>query len=93
MPPRPTAILTVARIPVGKRPRGLRLSHDRKVLYVALSGSPRGGPGIDESKLPPPDRTADGIGVIDLATQKLVRTLPGGADPEAFDVTPDGKTL
>jgi len=83
----------LATIPVGKRPRGMRLSPDGRTLYVALSGSPKGGPGVDESKLPPPDRTADGIGVIDLATQKLVRVLPSGADPEAFDVTPDGKTL
>src|SRR5208337_3909894 len=83
----------VATIPVGKRPRGMRLSPDGRLLYVALSGSPKGGPGVDESKLPPPDRTADGIGVVDLATQRLLRVLPSGADPEAFDVTPDGKTL
>lgn len=83
----------VATIPVGKRPRGMRVSPDGRTLYVALSGSPKGGPGVDESKLPPPDRSADGIGVVDLASQKLVRTLPSGADPEAFDVSPDGKTL
>lgn len=83
----------VARIPVGKRPRGLKLSRDGKQLFVALSGSPRGGPGIDESKLPPPDRSADGVGVVDLATRKLVRTLPSGQDPETFDLSPDGKTL
>jgi YVTN family beta-propeller protein len=82
-----------ARIPVGKRPRGIRLSHDGKLLYVALSGSPRGGPGVDESKLPPADRAADGIGVIDLASRKLLRTLPSGQDPEAFDVSQDDKTL
>src|SRR5712671_1098107 len=56
----------VARIPVGKRPRGLRLSRDGKQLFVAESGSPRAGPNVDESKLPPADRKADGIGVIDL---------------------------
>ncbi len=83
----------VATIPVGKRPRGMRLSPDGSTLYVALSGSPKSGPGVDESKLPPPDRAADGIGVVDLASGKLVRTLPSGADPEAFDLTPDGKTL
>jgi YVTN family beta-propeller protein len=38
-----------ARIPVGKRPRGIKVSPDGKLLYVALSGSPRGGPGVDES--------------------------------------------
>ena len=71
-----------ARIPVGKRPRGVKLSHDGKLLYVALSGSPRAAPGVDESKLPPPDRAADGVGVVDLATRKLVRTYASGQDPE-----------
>src|SRR4051812_4999976 len=61
----------VTTIPVGKRPRGVKLSPDGKLLYVALSGSPRGGPGVDESKLPPPDRAADGIGVVDLKAGKL----------------------
>ncbi len=83
----------VARVPVGKRPRGLRLAHDEKTLYVALSGSPRGGPNVDESKLPPADRAADGIGVVDLAGRKLLRTLPSGQDPETFDLSRDGKTL
>ncbi len=82
-----------ARIPVGKRPRGIKLSRDGKLLYVALSGSPRGGPGVDESKLPPGDRTADGVGVVDLASHKLLRTLASGQDPESFDLSRDGKTL
>ena len=82
-----------ARIPVGKRPRGIKLSRDGKLLYVALSGSPRGGPGVDESKLPPGDRAADGVGVVDLATRKLLRTLESGQDPESFDLSRDGKTL
>jgi YVTN family beta-propeller protein len=85
--------VVVTRIPVGKRPRGIRLSPDGKFLYVALSGSPRGGPQVDESKLPPPDRTADGIGVVDVGKNELVRTLPSGTDPESFDVSLDGKTL
>jgi hypothetical protein len=80
----------VANIPVGKRPRGVKLSPDRTLLYVALSGSPRGGPGIDESKLPPPDRSADGIGIVDVATRKLVKIIPSGQDPETFDIAPDG---
>jgi YVTN family beta-propeller protein len=80
-------------ISVGKRPRGIKLALGGKLLYVALSGSPNAGPGVDESKLPPPDRSADGIGVVDLATFKLLRTLPSGQDPEAFDLSPDGQTI
>jgi YVTN family beta-propeller protein len=83
----------VARIAVGKRPRGLALSRDGRLLYVALSGSPRGGPNVDESKLPPPDRSADGIGVVDVVERKLLRTLPSGQDPESFDLSRDGKIL
>ena len=89
----PGAGQVLQRIDVGKRPRGIKLSPDGKLLYVALSGSPSAGPGVDESKLPPPDRSADGIGVVDLATFKLLRTLPSGQDPEAFDLSRDGKTL
>jgi YVTN family beta-propeller protein len=89
----PAKAAVVTKIAVGKRPRGLRLSPDQKFLYVALSGSPRGGPGVDESKLPPPDRSADGIGVIDLEKHKLVKTIAGGNDPENFDLSKDGKYL
>ena len=83
----------IARIPVGKRPRGIRLSADRTQLFVALSGSPIGGPGVDESKLPPADRFADGIGVVDIGTGKLARTLKSGQDPETFDLSSDGASL
>jgi YVTN family beta-propeller protein len=83
----------IARIPVGKRPRGLRVSPDGTRLFVALSGVPRSGPGVDESTLPPADPSADGIGVVDLASLKLARVIPGGQDPELFDVTADGKRL
>jgi YVTN family beta-propeller protein len=74
----------VSTIAVGKRPRGMRV--DGSTLYVALSGSPKGGPGVDESMLPPPNRRADGIGVVDLDSGKLVRTLESGSDPESFDL-------
>jgi YVTN family beta-propeller protein len=87
------SLRVVTRIPVGKRPRGIKLSPDGRLLYVALSGSPRGGPGVDESKLPPADRSADGIGVIDLGSAKLLRVLPSGQDPEAFDISADGRRL
>jgi YVTN family beta-propeller protein len=38
----------VATIPVGKRPRGIRLSRDGSHVFVALSGSPIAPPGNDE---------------------------------------------
>jgi YVTN family beta-propeller protein len=89
----PQATQAVARIKVGKRPRGVKVSPDGKLVYVALSGSPRGGPGVDESKLPPPDRGADGVGIVDVERRELVRTLDSGPDPESFDVSPDGAWL
>ena len=89
----PVRATVTARVPVGKRPRGLKLSRDGKRLYVALSGSPRTGPGIDPATLPPPDRSADGIGIVDLSSMTLVGTFPSGQDPEAFDLSPDGGTM
>jgi YVTN family beta-propeller protein len=83
----------VATIPLGKRPRGIVASPDRSLLYVALSGSPVAGPGVDESKLPPPDRKADGIGVVDLRQRKLIKVLPSGSDPEEVAISADGKQL
>jgi YVTN family beta-propeller protein len=83
----------VATIPVGKRPRGLRVSPDGRWLYVALSGSPRAPPGVDESTLPPADRAADGIGVVDVQARRLVRVLASGQDPESFDLALDGTRL
>ena len=89
----PARMEVVAKVAVGRRPRGLKLSRDGKQLYVALSGSPNAGPGVAASALPPPDRGADGIGVVDLGKQALVRTFESGPDPEAFDLSPDGRTL
>lgn len=80
-------------IPVGKRPRGLRALRDGTHVFVALSGSPIAGPGVDESKLPPADRNADGIGIVDLSTRKVVRTIQSGQDPETFALSPDEQTL
>jgi YVTN family beta-propeller protein len=82
-----------ATVPLGKRPRGIHASPDRKTIYVALSGSPIGGPGVDESKLPPADKKADGIGVFDVRENKLLKVIPGGSDPEEFDLSKDGSVL
>lgn len=83
----------IANVPLGKRPRGIHASPDRRTIYVALSGSPPAPPGVDESTLPPPDKSADGIGVYDVEQNKLVRVIEGGSDPENFAVSRDGTTL
>jgi YVTN family beta-propeller protein len=80
-------------IPVGKRPRGIRIRGDGKVLYVALSGSPIAPPGVDERKLPPPDKSADGIGVIDIERAALREKIESGSDPEDFSLSDDGRYL
>src|SRR5690349_12546669 len=89
----PAKQAVVATISLGKRPRGLRPSPDGTRLYVALSGSPIAGPGVDESTLPPPDKKADGIGVVDLRGDRLEKIIPGGSDPEQIAVSQDGKLL
>jgi YVTN family beta-propeller protein len=83
----------VARIRLGTRPRGVRVSPDGRLVYVALSGSPIAGPGVDESKLPPADRSADGVGVVDATQLKLLRVLRGVTDPEQLVLSPDGALL
>jgi YVTN family beta-propeller protein len=89
----PQAGTVLAKIPVGKRPRGIQVSPDHTRVYVALTGSPAAGPNVDESKLPPPDHRYDGIGVVDVRTQRLLTTYRSGIDPETFALAHDGKTL
>ncbi len=81
----------LARIPLGKRPRGVQAFGGQ--IFVALSGSPSAPPGVDESTLPPPDKSADGIGVVDLAQRKVVRKFFGGSDPEQFAISKDGTLI
>ena len=80
-------------VKLGKRPRGIHASPDKTTIFVALSGTPPAPPGVDESTLPPPDKSADGIAVFDVATRKVVRVIEGGSDPENFDISADGKTI
>ncbi len=83
----------IATYPLGKRPRGIKVSPDRTRLFVALSGSPPAPPGVDESTLPPPDRAADGVGVVDVETGEVVTVLQGGTDPEQVALNRDGTRL
>ena len=39
------------------------------------------------------DKSKDGIAVVDAASRKVSRVLPGGSDPETFDISQDGATL
>jgi len=89
----PVTQSVVATAMLGKRPRGIKVSPDRKSLYVALSGSPNAGPGIDRGSLPPPDRAADGVGEIDAETLAIKRIIHAGIDPEQLDVSADGTRL
>jgi len=94
-------------IPVGKRPRGIHSSPDGKTVYVALSGTPiEGPPELDANGNPifkrdqdddddadAADKSADGIGLLDVATRKLVKKISVGSDPEEFDLSRDGTRL
>ena len=40
----------VATFSVGKRPRGIHATSDGRRVFVALSGSPRMAPGLDENR-------------------------------------------
>jgi YVTN family beta-propeller protein len=83
----------VKTLPLGKRPRGIAASADGKRLFVALSGSPLAGPGIDEESLPPADKTADGIGVLEIESGRVERVLRGVSDPEQLVVDRAGTRL
>jgi YVTN family beta-propeller protein len=93
-------------IPVGKRPRGIHGSPDGKLVYVALSGTPIAAPpqldahgnpifkrGDDDDNDVESDKTADGIGVVDLAARKVVGKIFAGSDPEEFALSKDGTQI
>src|SRR5215475_15487214 len=82
-----------ATLTLGKRPRGIQITPDRKNIFVALSGSPIAGPGVDEDSLPPPDRSADGIGIVDVDRNAFLRLMSVGSDPEQFAISHDGGKL
>ena len=85
----------VATVPLGARARGVKVSPDGRFVYVALSGSPRCPPTMPDEECAklPTDKSKDGIAEIDAATHEVIRILPGGSDPEQFDVSADGSWL
>ncbi len=95
-------------IPVGKRPRGIHASPDGSTVYVALSGTPvaaprqldaKGNPIFEKAKddddddSAKADKTADAIGVVDVAKRKLTGKISAGSDPEEFSLSKDGTKL
>ena len=76
----------IGTIPVGTRPRGVKVSQDGKLVFVALSGSPKCPPTMpdEECEKLTSDKSKDGVAVVDAATRTVSRVLPGGSDPETF---------
>ena len=89
----PATNAVVGTLPLGKRPRGIRVSPDGTRLYAALSGSPAAPPGVDERTLPPADKSADGIGVVDTWALRLLTVIKGPSDPEQLSLSRDGAWL
>lgn len=85
----------VVTVPVGKRPRGLKLSRDGKLLFVAVSGLPKCPPSEPDAECAKlkHDLAADGIAVLDTRKRRLIKVLKAGSDPEQFDVSRDGRRL
>ncbi|HEY8052154.1 MAG TPA: cytochrome D1 domain-containing protein [Steroidobacteraceae bacterium] len=85
----------VATLEVGKRPRGMVLSRDGRLLYVAVSGMPKCPPPVpdEECEKLPRDRQADGVVVIDTTALKVLRRLEGATDPERVELSRDGGQL
>jgi YVTN family beta-propeller protein len=85
----------IATIPVGKRPRGMKLSRDGSLLFVAVSGLPKCPPSVPDEECAKRERDfkADGIAIVDTALRKVVKVLEAGSDPEQFAMSADGKRL
>src|SRR5690606_9932999 len=85
----------IATIPVGKRPRGLKLNDDGTRLYVAVSGLPKCPPSMPDEECAKHERdlAADGVAVVDTRAQKTIQLLKAGSDPEQFDLSADRQRM
>lgn len=86
----PVESKVIATVPVGKRPRGIHCSPDGTTVFIAVTGSPRMGPGVDHER-PAYDTSADGIIAFDATKRAVLRKLPAGSDPEQFAILKDGR--
>jgi quinoprotein dehydrogenase-associated probable ABC transporter substrate-binding protein len=80
----------IGEVQVGTRPRGVEVSRDGERVYVALSGSPKCPPTLPDAECAKlaSDKSKDGIAVVDARRGAVLRVIPGGSDPEEFDVDP-----
>ena len=85
----------IATIDVGKRPRGMKIDRAGARLFVAVSGLPKCPPTVPDEECAKRQRdlSADGIAIIDTASQKVVRLLAAGSDPEQFALSVDETRL
>jgi YVTN family beta-propeller protein len=85
--------VVVTTIQVGKRPRGIQVSHDGSTLYVALSGLPKCPPSVPDEECEKLERDlkADGIAAVDTKTLQVKKIYQAGSDPEQFDISSDGR--
>jgi YVTN family beta-propeller protein len=83
----------VQTIQIGKRPRGIQLSHDGTTLYVAVSGLPKCPPSVPDEECEKLERDlkADGIAAVDTKTLQVKQVYQAGSDPEQFDISHDGR--
>jgi PQQ-dependent catabolism-associated beta-propeller protein len=73
---------SVATIPLGARPRGIRVSPDGARVFVALSDN-----------APTTESDLDAVAVIDVREGKVTARHRVGSDPEQFAIGPGGERL
>ncbi|MBX2813785.1 MAG: glutaminyl-peptide cyclotransferase [Myxococcales bacterium] len=84
---------SVSTFPVGRRPRGMKATKDGRIVFVALSGSPRCPPSLSDEECAKKKvhKADDGIARVDWRRKAVVETFFGGSDPEQFDIL-EGET-
>ncbi|HEY7375592.1 MAG TPA: beta-propeller fold lactonase family protein [Polyangia bacterium] len=79
----------VERIKVGPRPRGLKLSPDRKRLLVAVAGPPKTAPRPGAAA---PAGAGAGLAIVDVASRKVTKQIATPPAPYGVELSSDGKT-
>jgi YVTN family beta-propeller protein len=89
----PVKAEVVERIKLGPRPRGLKLSPDKRRLLVALAGAPK--PAASPAARPAPAPAGElsaGLAIIDVPTRKIAKHVATAPAPFGVDISPDGRT-